>query len=224
MRLLLIRHGQTPSNVLGLLDTAAPGPGLTPLGVRQAGEVAVALEGEEIGGIFASRLVRTQLTSAPLVNDRGISPEIGDGLHEIEAGALEGLSDRESVIRYLHTAFSWADGKLDATMPGGTDGHEFFARFDADIAEIERTVAQTAVVFSHGAAIRVWVANRARNAPSTFAARTELANTGVVVLDGSVDSGWQLLSWASMPVGGAQLDDAAAPDPTGETLGQAEAG
>ena len=26
VRLLLIRHGQTPSNVLGLLDTALPGP------------------------------------------------------------------------------------------------------------------------------------------------------------------------------------------------------
>ena len=29
MRLLLIRHGQTPANVRGELDTAAPGPGLT---------------------------------------------------------------------------------------------------------------------------------------------------------------------------------------------------
>ena len=28
MRLLLIRHGQTPGNVLGQLDTAHPGPGL----------------------------------------------------------------------------------------------------------------------------------------------------------------------------------------------------
>ena len=27
MRLFLIRHGQTPANVLGQLDTAHPGPG-----------------------------------------------------------------------------------------------------------------------------------------------------------------------------------------------------
>ena len=27
MRLILIRHGQTPANVLGALDTAVPGPG-----------------------------------------------------------------------------------------------------------------------------------------------------------------------------------------------------
>ena len=40
MRLLLIRHGQTPSNVLGLLDTAVPGPGLTDLGDRAGGRTA----------------------------------------------------------------------------------------------------------------------------------------------------------------------------------------
>ena len=31
---LLIRHGQTPSNVAGALDTGRPGPGLTALGRR----------------------------------------------------------------------------------------------------------------------------------------------------------------------------------------------
>ncbi len=35
MRLLLLRHGQTPSNVGGLLDTAYPGPGL-PMGMMQS--------------------------------------------------------------------------------------------------------------------------------------------------------------------------------------------
>ena len=39
MRLTLVRHGQTPSNVLGLLDTAPPGPGLTDLGQLQAASV-----------------------------------------------------------------------------------------------------------------------------------------------------------------------------------------
>ncbi|MCM1975585.1 histidine phosphatase family protein, partial [Streptomyces sp. G1] len=36
MRLLLVRHGQTPTNVDYLLDTAVPGPGLTELGLAQA--------------------------------------------------------------------------------------------------------------------------------------------------------------------------------------------
>ncbi|KTR37372.1 histidine phosphatase, partial [Curtobacterium oceanosedimentum] len=36
MRLLLIRHGQTPANVSGVLDAEVPGPGLTELGQQQA--------------------------------------------------------------------------------------------------------------------------------------------------------------------------------------------
>lgn len=223
MRLLLIRHGQTPANVLGTLDTAAPGPGLTELGARQAAEVPRVLRDEQVDGIFTSRLVRTQLTSHPLASDRAIDGKVGDGLHEIEAGTLEGRKDHASVLRYLKTAFAWAGGELDVAMPGGHDGHEFFARFDADIRNIEREVGGTAVVFSHGAAIRVWVGGRAVNAPASFAAHDELANTGVVVLEGSVDSGWQLLSWASMPVGGAELADVAAADPTGETIDEAAA-
>ncbi|HEY1158028.1 MAG TPA: phosphoglycerate mutase family protein, partial [Arthrobacter sp.] len=43
MKLLLIRHGETPGNVLGQLDTDHPGPGLTELGERQAEAMARAL-------------------------------------------------------------------------------------------------------------------------------------------------------------------------------------
>jgi probable phosphoglycerate mutase len=63
MRLLLIRHAQTPANVLGQLDTGRPGPGLTRLGQRQASEIPVALGDGPIAAIFASPLVRTQLTA-----------------------------------------------------------------------------------------------------------------------------------------------------------------
>ena len=214
MRLLLIRHGQTPANVLGLLDTAHPGPGLTALGERQANAVAEALRGEEIDGVFATTLVRTQLTALPFATATVI-----DGLHEIEAGDLEGRGDRASARTYLETAFAWGSGHLDVTMPGATDGHAFFERFDRGIsvaAEVD-----TAAVFSHGAAIRVWTAARARNVPPIFAGSHELENTGVVELEGSPADGWTLISWAGTPVGGPSLVDDSAGDPTGDALDRA---
>ncbi|MBC7590033.1 histidine phosphatase family protein [Glaciihabitans sp. GrIS 2.15] len=214
MRLLLIRHGQTPANVLGLLDTAHPGPGLTALGERQANAVAEALRGEEIDGVFATTLVRTQLTALPFATATVI-----DGLHEIEAGDLEGRGDRASARTYLETAFAWGSGHLDVTMPGATDGHAFFERFDRGIsvaAEVD-----TAAVFSHGAAIRVWTAARARNVPPIFAGSHELENTGVVELEGSPADGWTLISWAGAPVGGPSLVDDSAGDPTGDALDRA---
>ena len=232
MRLLLIRHGQTPANVDGILASSFPGPGLTELGKRQADEVPHALRNDQIDGIFASSLVRTQHTAAPLAVDRGMEVQVIRGLQEIEAGDLEGFSDHDSVRTYLKTAFAWGMGDLDPRMPGAADGHEFFSRFDAGIAEIVEQVsgghapadaARVAVVFNHGAAIRVWVAGRATNVPPSFAGKHELLNTGVVELDGSPESGWKLISWQGAPVGGAEFDDATAEDVTGETLDEAEA-
>ena len=196
----------------GRIDTAHPGPGLTPLGSRQASQIPVALKNDTIDGIYVSSLLRTHLTAAPLVADRGVDAIELPGIHEIEAGFLEGMSDRASVHRYLETAFAWGLGQLDAVMPGGTDGHAFFTRFDADIARVAAdhgsgesetsAGARAAVVVSHGAAIRVWVAGRATNVPPSFAGEHEIDNTGVVELDGSPERGWKLLSWQDQPVGG----------------------
>jgi broad specificity phosphatase PhoE len=217
MRLMLIRHGQTPANVLGKLDTAHPGPGLTDLGVRQAAVIPEALRFDAIDTLFASTLQRTQLTAEPLAVDRGLDIRVLDGLHEIEAGSLEGRSDQASVRRYMETVFAWGSGNLDVPMPGGPDGAAFFDRFDADIA-VAAASGHTAAVFSHGAAIRVWAAARATNVPPMFAGLHDLDNTGVVELSGSPEEGWTLLSWAGVPLGGMPLADADAIDPTGEAL------
>ena len=213
MRLLLIRHGQTPANVLGQLDTAHPGPGLTALGERQASAMAEVLRQQQIDGVFATTLVRTQFTALPLA-----AATVIEGLHEIEAGDLEGRSDRASARCYLDTAFAWGSGDLDVTMPGATDGHAFFQRFDRGIAAVSHL--DSAVVFSHGAAIRVWTAARATNVPPIFAGNHELDNTGVVELSGSATEGWTLVSWAGAPIGGPDLADNSAHDPTGEVIGR----
>jgi probable phosphoglycerate mutase len=218
VRLLLIRHGQTPANVAGELDTAAPGPGLTELGERQALAVPHALRDENVQGIYASRLVRTQLTAAPLSQQRALDVVVHDGLHEIEAGALEAKSDEDSIKAYLGTVIKWGTGELGARMPGAYDGHAFFGRFDAAIAEIAGAHDDTAVVFSHGAAIRAWVGARVLNVSGEFTLKNPLDNTGVAILEGSAAHGWELVSWAGTPVGGEALVDATAPDPTGERV------
>ncbi|MGN6325476.1 histidine phosphatase family protein [Pseudolysinimonas sp.] len=220
MRLLLVRHGQTPANVVGALDTAPPGPGLTALGEQQAAAVPHALRGESIDGVYASILLRTQLTSRPLTAALGLpDAAVLPGLHEIEAADLEDRRDRDAVRSYLEVAWAWGSGDLSPRMPGGTDGNAFFARYDADIRAIAAAHAGgTAVAFSHGAAIRVWCAVRAGNLPPDYAAFSSLDNTGVVILDGDPDGGWIVESWAGQPVGGMELRDPRADDVTGESI------
>lgn len=221
MRLLLIRHGQTPSNVEGFLDTAAPGPGLTDLGLRQASRIPESLADEPIDGLYVSRLQRTVLTAQPLASARGLHPVLLPGVHEIEAAQLEMRRDRDAVRTYLETAFAWGLGDLTVRMPGGEDGHEFFGRFDESVNSVAEAGVGTAAIISHGAAIRVWVAGRARNVPPTYAGEHEIQNTGIVELVGTPDAGWTLVTWQGSPVGGLGLRDADAEDPTGESLDEA---
>jgi probable phosphoglycerate mutase len=220
MRLLLIRHGQTPGNVLGQLDTAHPGPGLTELGERQAEALSRALANEPIQALYASTLIRTQITAAPLARLQGLEAEVIEGIHEIEAGSLEKQTDHESHKRYLGTIFSWADGDLDRRMPAGPSGRDFFDRYDAAIAQVAERAnglgdSSSVAVVSHGAAIRVWAGLRAANIEPDFAVRHVLDNTGIVALEGDPDTGWELIHWDDSPVGGLALADPTAEDPTG---------
>jgi probable phosphoglycerate mutase len=224
VRLLLIRHGQTPANVRGLLATARPGPGLTKLGRRQAEALADsmlpdAVAGEQIAAIYVSPLPRTAETAAPLAASLGLDPQVLEGLEEIEAGELEDRRDMPSVMTYVRTVFGWAAGELDVRMPGAGDGIEFFTRFDAAIAAIAAQHPDaTVAIVSHGAAIRVWSGSRAANLTADYAAHRHLDNTGVVVLTGSPADGWLAETWAGEPIGGLSLADHGAADPIGDSI------
>lgn len=217
MRLLLVRHGQTPSNLKHLLDTAEPGPGLTALGQEQAAALPGALASERIDALYASTLVRTQLTAAPLAAATGLEVRIRAGIRELTAGDLEMRGDEEAAHTYMHTAFAWSEGDVRLRMPGGENGVEALARFDAVVAEAHEGGARTAVMVSHGAAIRMWVAARADNVDVAYAAQYPLANTGVVVLSGAPDQGWRALLWEGESLGPRPVTPGPN-DPTGSTV------
>ncbi|WP_369173749.1 histidine phosphatase family protein [Streptomyces sp. R28] len=211
MRLLLVRHGQTPSNVEYLLDTAVPGAGLTALGEQQAAALPAALADEDIEAIYASTLIRTQLTAAPLAAAHGLDVLVRDGIREVFAGELEMLrGDTEAGHAYMKTVFAWAAGDTELRMPGGESGVEALARYDSVVAEAADSGAGTVAMVSHGAAIRMWTAARAGNVDVAFAAARPLDNTGVVILEGSPSDGWKALTWA-----GAVVAPAGEGGPTG---------
>lgn len=215
MRLLLVRHGQTIDNVNGDLGTVVPGPPLTALGEEQAAAIPAALADERIEAIYASTMQRTSLTAAPLAAATGLPVEIMDGLQEIRAGIFEGKSDKDSVRGYMGTIISWWHDSA-ARVPGGENGDEFFARFTDAIARVAAAHDGTVAVFSHGAAIRTWASAISNNIDEAFSRVHELPNSAMIVLEGSPVDGWTATHWDGEPVGGRQLDDPTAPDPTGE--------
>lgn len=219
MRLLLIRHGQTPNNVVGALDTAFPGAGLTDLGRAQAAAVPAALADEDVSAVYASPLVRTQLTGTPLAQERGIEVHVREGLEEIAAGEFEMRSDRAAVEAYLGALSSWLHGDLDHALPGGSTGHEFIGRYDAAVRDVAERHGRddTVALFSHGAAIRAY-ATRAAGLAAEDVESMWINNTGMILLEGHPTQGWGLVHWTSEPLGGAHLAGVRAHDVTGEAV------
>ncbi|ALO65909.1 hypothetical protein AS189_04645 [Arthrobacter alpinus] len=215
MRLILIRHGQTPNNVRGVLDTAVPGPGLTPLGELQAAAIPDAVAGQNIAALYISNLSRTALTAAPLAAAHNLEPVVRDGLREISAGDLEMKGDKASIEAYLHAVKSWLTGDLSVRMPGADTGFEVLARFDA-VVEEAAAAHQTVAMVSHGAMIRFWAGHRGVNIDWADPKYHDLSNTGVVILDGeptgsSAPGGWRIQAWHGEPAGGLRGLDADGP-------------
>jgi broad specificity phosphatase PhoE len=241
VRLLLLRHAETTSNVAGALDTAHPGADLTDWGAEQARQVVTKLAHEPVAAIGASPLTRARRTAEPIAAARGLPVEVLDGLREVSAGDLEMRRDPSAIEAYINVLTAWLGGDLDVAMPGALTGAAFLARFDDAVSRLE-SAADVALAVSHGAAIRLWVALRCVDAAPTGtpgvvsgasangadgadgadgangadgadgAARDGLANTGLMVVEGSSASGWRLVDWAdgapaeAAPTGTRRLD------------------
>lgn len=194
--LLLIRHGQTPNNVIGALDTALPGAGLTELGLRQADDLVARLHDTPIDRIVASKHERARLTATPLAEARGLELTQDAGFGEIEAGDLEMKRTRQAADAYLDTAFAWATGDHTARLPGGPTAEATFARFDAGLATALDGLGDdsTIAVVSHGAMIRLWVTAQAADITPHDARERRLLNTAILRVEGRPDNrrfaGW----------------------------------
>ncbi len=212
MRLYLVRHGRTPSNVARLLDTAIPGADLDAVGQDQARTLIERLEGHRVDAVYASDLVRTQQTVAPLAESRGLDVRVIGGLREIQAG-----EDEMSPVweRYVGSLRSWGEGDRAAKIPGGEDADEFFARYDHAIAEIAAAGHDAALLVSHGAALRMWIGGRVSGIDIAEVVGRRLGNTTIVTLDGSPEEGWTFVDWDEID---EPLEWPSAPTPTPELV------
>ncbi|MFT3888042.1 MAG: histidine phosphatase family protein [Arachnia sp.] len=190
MRLLLIRHGQTQSNVNRELDTAFPGAPLNETGLAQAEALVDALAEERIDALYCSTLTRAQQTAAPLARARGLEAVVVDGIQEIAAGVEEMSTNWQPYVEMLN---SWSPTNMDVGLEGGETAREFITRFTAAVVAMEAAGHEHVALVSHGAALRVWAITQD---PSVgFDLAPPLANTQWIVLNGSTAGGWKIERW-----------------------------
>lgn len=194
MRLILIRHGETASNVAKLLDTAHPGAPLNENGLAQAEALVEALAHEEIDALYVSTLTRAQQTGAPLAKARELEAVVAEGIHEIAAGVEEMNEDWTVYVDMLN---SWSPTNLDVGLEGGETAREFMTRFTNAVAAMEEKGHERVALVSHGAALRVWAISQ--DPDFGFDNAPPLNNTQWIVLNGSTADGWKIESWGTTP-------------------------
>ena len=220
-RIILLRHGQTFSNVEGFLDTRPPGAELTERGREQAVDVGRELalltgaaNGQQgsLRGFVSSIALRAQQTamlaarsleeSADLPSG-AVDVEVRTGIHEIFTGDYEMSNSEDSHREYSTALRGWLDGDKEARCPGGESYVEVLDRYQPVVEDIAAGLGddEDVVVVSHGAAIRV-VATHASGIDADFAFTGYLQNCRFVVLEprGQEFGQWTITRWADTEV------------------------
>lgn len=193
--LTFIRHAESEANAAEIASTTVPGPPLTPVGQEQAAALADRLSGEGFDGIYASQMVRTQQSAAPLSKELGEQVTVLPGLNEIPAGWFEGIPVADTSGTFLLGPQAWLKGDRRFGIPGSEDGDEFNGAFTNAVQKIYESGDDKPIAFSSGLAVMMWTLMNARNGKQSLLTDHPLPNTGRVVLTGNPTMGWTLMSW-----------------------------
>ena len=177
--LTLVRHGQSqagdPENPFPLVDGHG-NPPLTDLGHAQARAVGERLRAERVDAIYASSLVRTQETAAPLADHLALDVRIEPELREVFLGEWEGGVFRKMIHDATHPAVAeWrATGDWGA-VPGAETNAELTERCARAVHRIhDAHRGHHVVAFVHGGVI---------------AALLSVATRGVLAATAGADNG-----------------------------------
>lgn len=100
MKLLIIRHGQSEADLLGVHEGRADFP-LTPLGFRQAAAMAEWVYTQHPPTVlYSSTLTRALQTAETLADACGLPVRQEDDLREFDNGMLAGLPFEEAALKY----------------------------------------------------------------------------------------------------------------------------
>lgn len=198
LRLMLVRHGQTDSNLKGALDSALPGPPLTDEGFAQAAALGERLADQPVTGVYASGALRARQTAQPVADAHRLDVAVLDGTYEVQAGDLEMRTDPVAIGEYMQVVRQWVAGDMTVRMPGAQNGHEVRDRFEAAVQGVRDTHEDGLVVLvSHGGIIRLAANWLVPEMAERVADQGLLVNTGHVLLEADGD-GWRCLEWTGL--------------------------
>lgn len=186
LRLLLLRHGQTPMSVAGVFSGRSD-PELTDIGHIQAQRAASWLRirqdtGEEIDAVYTSPLVRAQQTAAAVATTLGLDITVSNDLIETDFGQWEGLGFSEVHRRWPAEHAEWiADSSVPAV--GGESMDAVSTRCSNLITDLATPgTARTVLLVSHVSPIKA-ILRQAMKVPATVYSTMHLDLAGLSVVE-----------------------------------------
>jgi len=171
MQLLLIRHGEIPSNVKKMYAGRSP-ERLTERGICQAQAVAEKLISCEVYALYSSPIHRALQTAGVIGKTIGMNNIVMKEFREMELGPWEGLLETEVARIYPDEWQIWQRSPADLRLQGRETLDELLERALNGIRDIYmNAVNDNVVVVTHVAVIRVlllWDAKKSLNLYKTI--------------------------------------------------------
>ena len=155
MNLLLVRHGEIPSNINKIYAGISP-EGLTSNGLIQAEEVAEKLKSCNIHHLYSSPIQRARQTAEIIGKRIHRSVVVKDAFREMELGPWEGLAEDDIVKKYKEEWKIWQNRPDELQLPGRETLEDLLKRVLTGVSKIYLDMAgRNVVIVTHVAIIRV---------------------------------------------------------------------
>lgn len=177
MTLILVRHGESEGNALGVFQGWKDYP-LSDLGRRQAAAAAERLSDAGASALYSSDLLRASETGEIVAAKAGLTLERREALRERSFGEGEGLTWAQITERF-GADVRIGEGAIPGEEPVGTFRTRVADEFDL---LMERHSDDLAICTSHGGTIGAIVAH-VLGLPSTERARVSIANCSLTVVE-----------------------------------------
>ena len=186
MNLIMVRHGEIPSNIKKVYAGKSPEP-LTERGVRQAKEVSENLKKYEVDALYSSPMQRALQTAQIIGEGIGMDLRINDAFREIEMGPWEGLSEIDVAQKYPQEWNTWNIRPAELRLPNRETLDELLKRVLTGIQRINRNEERrNIIIVTHVAVIRIlllWKAEKSLNFYKTI----HVPNAGIFQIETDLD-------------------------------------
>ena len=154
-RVLLVRHGESESNILGTFTGQRDIP-LSELGHMQAECTAkFLLENHHVDAVYSSDLSRAYHTGLPVAEKLGLQIHTDTGLRELYGGEWEGMRFSDLSQTHPEEYACWQQDVGNSRCPGGESVAELAQRVWSCVMRIcEDNPSRTVLITTHATPIR----------------------------------------------------------------------